>query len=177
MHMIRAAALTATAWALPLHGATLPAATGACPAIALAGADAAAVRVPSAPNAWGGPGTGSEGTLSNRVVAYSIDASLDPVKHTIVGKQKRTWHNRSAPPVCSMYLHMYLNGFEGAGSTFMTEQRASESGFRSNVETKGNEYGFIRLDRGELLRGGMANTGRCCACCCGRRSRLASPCW
>ena len=29
----------------------------------------------------------------------------------------------------------------------MTEQRASESGFRSNVETKDNEYGFIRLDR------------------------------
>ena len=112
MHMIRAAALTATAWALPLHGATPPAATGDCPAIALAGADAAAVRVPSAPNAWGGPRTGSEGALSNRVVAYSIDASLDPVKHTIVGKQKRTWRKRSAQPVCSAYLHMYLNGFE-----------------------------------------------------------------
>ena len=112
MHMIRAAALTATAWELPLHGATPAAATGACPAIALAGADAAAVRVASAPNAWSGPRTGSEGALSNRVVAYSIDASLDPVKHTIVGKQKLTWRKRSAQPVCSVYLHMYLNGFE-----------------------------------------------------------------
>jgi hypothetical protein len=29
----------------------------------------------------------------------------------------------------------------------MTEQRASESGFRSNVDTKDGEYGFIRLDK------------------------------
>ncbi|MEF9978098.1 MAG: M1 family metallopeptidase [Thermomonas sp.] len=155
MHSSRAAAvllaLTA-AWTLPsaAQAPTTPraiATTGACPAIALAGANAAAVRTPSAADAWGGPRTGKEATLSNRTASYSIDAELDPVKHTIDGKQVLTWRNRSTQPVCSLYLHLYLNGFDGPGSTFMTEQRASESGFRSNVDTKDGEFGFIRLDK------------------------------
>ncbi|MES2859028.1 MAG: M1 family metallopeptidase [Pseudomonadota bacterium] len=154
MHKTRAVVLllatflaAVPAWALPRQAASPQSGSGACAPIALAGADAAAVRVPSAANAWGGARSGTEATLSNRVVAYAIDATLDPVKHTIVGKQKLTWRNRSTQPVCSVYLHLYLNAFEGAGSTFMTEQRASASGFRSNVATKDNEYGFIRLDR------------------------------
>ena len=32
-----------------------------------------AVETPSAPNAWGGPRTGKEPTLSDRVVKYDID--------------------------------------------------------------------------------------------------------
>lgn len=155
MHSSRAAALLlalCAAWALPSRAAT-PAVL-ACPPIALAGADAAAVKTPSSAEAWGGARTGKEATLSDRVVAYSIDAELDPVKHTIKGKQALTWRNRSAQPVCSIYLHMYLNGFDGHGSTFMTEQRASESGFRSNVATKDGEYGYIRLDK--VAQGGAA---------------------
>ena len=155
MHSSRAAAVLlvlCAPWTLP-SAAQAPAApphlvtTGACPAIPLADAKAAAVRVPSAADAWGGPRTGKEATLSNRTVSYSIDAELDPVKHTINGKQVLAWRNRSAQPVCSLYLHLYLNAFEGPGSTFMTEQRASESGFRSNVDTKDGEFGFIRLDK------------------------------
>jgi hypothetical protein len=38
--------------------------------IPLAGADAAAVTVPSSPEAWGGIRTGQEATLSERVVRY-----------------------------------------------------------------------------------------------------------
>ena len=105
------------------------------------------MRVPSSGDAWGGARTGNEATLSDRVVAYSIDAELDPVRHTIAGRQKLTWRNRSAQPVCSVYMHLYLNGFDGPGSTFMTERRASERGFRSNVATKDGEYGYIRLDK------------------------------
>ncbi len=158
MHKLRAAvALLAVSslWGASAQPQTtsMPA-PSACPAIPLAGADAAAVRTPSAADAWGGARSGSEATLSNRVVAYSIDAELDPVKHTIKGKQALTWRNRSAQPVCSVYLHLYLNGFEGHGSTFMTEQRASESGFRSDVDTKDGEYGYIRLDK--VAQGGAA---------------------
>ena len=157
MHKRRAATLLLAAlslWAASTNAA-LPAASPAaappapvaCPPIALAAANASAVRVPSAADAWGGERADGATTLSNRVVAYSIDAELDPVKHTINGKQTLAWRNRSAQPVCSVYLHLYLNGFEGPGSTFMTEKRASESGFRSNVATKDGEYGFIRLDK------------------------------
>ncbi len=136
----------APAFAKPPVVAT-PATGTACTAIPLAGHDAAAVRSSSAADAWGGARSGNEASLSDRVVAYSIDAKLDPVKHTIQGKQQLTWRNRSAQPVCSVYLHMYLNGFDGPGSTFMTEQRASQGGFRSNVKTEDGEYGYIRLNQ------------------------------
>lgn len=120
-----------------------------CPAIALAGADAAAVTVPSAPDAWGGPRTGEEETLSNRVVKYEIAATLDPEKHTVTGRQALTWRNRSAQPVCSVYLHLYLNAFEGPGSTFMTELREGNDQFRSGVKAKDGEWGYMRLDKVE----------------------------
>lgn len=129
----------------PSASPATPATPTGCATIPLAAPDAAAVRVASAADAWGGPRTGKEATLSDRVVEYSIDAELDPAKHTVAGKQTLTWRNRSAQPVCSVYLHLYLNGFDGPGSTFMTEQRASSSGFRSNVATKDGEYGYIRL--------------------------------
>ncbi len=122
-----------------------PPASAACPAIPLVGADARAVRTPSAAEAWGGARTGKEATLSDRVVAYSIDAELDPVRHTIAGRQQLTWRNRSAQPVCSVYLHLYLNAFEGPGSTFMTELRENNDAFRSDVRTKDGEWGYIKL--------------------------------
>ncbi len=154
MHSHRAIAALSTLLALspvPAFAATsaaiaAPAATG-CTAIPLAGRDAGAVRTASAANAWGGARSGKEATLSDRVVRYAIDAELDPAKHTITGKQQLTWRNRSAQPVCSVYVHLYLNGFDGPGSTFMSEQRASAGGFRSNVATADGEYGYIRLDK------------------------------
>ena len=158
MHLSRVVAvlLALSAFYSPISHADTPQAViaPACPTIAMAGADAAAVKVASSADAWGGPRTGEEATLSDRVVDYSIDASLDPVKHTITGKQTLRWRNRSAQPVCSIYLHMYLNGFDGPGSTFMTEKRASAGGFRSNVPTKDGEYGYIRLDK--VQQGGAA---------------------
>ena len=143
------------AWALvaglPLAAQAQPAAVQAaapatgCAAIPIVGRDAAAVTVASAADAWGGARTGNEATLSDRVVGYSIDATLDPVKHTVEGKQRLTWRNRSAQPVCSVYLHLYLNAFEGPGSTFMTELRDGNDSFRSNVSTKDGQWGYIKL--------------------------------
>jgi hypothetical protein len=113
--------------------------------IRLAPADAAAVSVPSAPNAWGGARNGAEPTLSDRVVDYQIDATLDPVKHTVAGKQKLTWRNRSAVEARSVYLHLYMNAFESANSTFLTEQRRRGGGGRSTVGIKDGEWGHIEL--------------------------------
>jgi hypothetical protein len=113
--------------------------------IALAAPDAAAVSVPSAPNAWGGARTGSEPTLSDRVVHYDIDVTLDPVKHTLDGKQKLTWRNRSAVPVRSVYLHLYLNAFESSGSTFYSERKTRNFSFRSDVPVEDGDWGHIAL--------------------------------
>ena len=104
--------------------------------IALAPPDAAAVRVPSSPDAWGGPRTGREPTLSDRVVHYDIAATLDPVKHTVAGRERLTWRNRSNVAVSRVYLHLYMNAFESAGSTYFTERRERDGTFRSGVDIK-----------------------------------------
>lgn len=147
-------------WGLALAIACAPPcalAAVATPAPAPAAADdipfasphAAAVSVPSAPDAWGGPRTGSEPTLSDRVVKYRIQATLDPDKHTITGRQQLTWRNRSDRPVGAVYLHLYLNAFEGPGSTFYTEQREGGFGFRSGVKVDKGGWGYTRLKKVE----------------------------
>jgi hypothetical protein len=113
--------------------------------IPFAQAGAAAVSVPSAPNAWGGARSGKEPTLSDRVADYQIDATLDPVAHTVAGKQKLTWRNRSAVEARSVYLHLYMNAFESAHSTFFTERRRSAGGGRADIDVKDGEWGHIEL--------------------------------
>lgn len=115
--------------------------------IPLADAHAAAVRTRSAPDAWGGPRSGNEPTLSDRVVDYRIEARLDPDAHTVDGRQQLTWRNRSAVSVRAVYLHLYLNAFEGEGSTFMSEKRLRGFEFRSDVEVKDGDWGHIELKR------------------------------
>jgi hypothetical protein len=110
--------------------------------IAVAGKDAGAVRVPSAPEAWGGPRTGSEPTLSQRVADYELRAVIDPAKHTVEGTEKLHWRNRSDRAVRTLYFHTYLNGFEGEGSTWMTE-KARYGRFRSGVEIEDGQWGHI----------------------------------
>ncbi len=113
--------------------------------IPLADPAAAAVTVPSAPGAWGGARTGAEATLSDRVVNYAIDATLDPLKHTVSGRQKLTWRNRSRVQARSVFLHLYMNAFESRASTFFTEQRHSGMAFRSGVATGDGQWGHIEL--------------------------------
>jgi hypothetical protein len=116
--------------------------------VELAGASAGAVRVPSSNNAWGGMRTGREPTLSEHVADYDIAAVLDPERHTIKGHERLTWRNRSDRPVHHLYLHLYLNAFEGPGSTFMTEI-GRYGGFRFGgiEESKEGEHGWIELRR------------------------------
>jgi hypothetical protein len=106
---------------------------------------AAAVETPSAESAWGGPRTGRETTLSDRVVKYEIDATLDPKAHVVDGQEKLTWRNRSDRAVRAVYLHLYLNAFEGPGSTFFTESARNALAFRSDVHLNDGEWGHIEL--------------------------------
>lgn len=134
---------------LLLASATLSAPSHARPDvedIPLAPAGAGAVRTPSAPDAWGGPRTGGEATLSDQVVSYAIEATLDPEKHTVAARQRMTWRNRSDRAIGSVYLHLYLNAFSGEGSTFFTESREHSFTFRSEVPIGDGEWGYIRLD-------------------------------
>lgn len=131
-----------------------PAATPSLDGIALAAPDAAAVGVPSSPEAWGGMRNGDQPTLSDRVVSYRIAASLDPVKHLVSGRQQLSWRNRSAVPVRSVYVHLYMNAFEGEGSSFFTEQRRRGERFRSGAGMDDGEWGHIALR--SVSQGGAA---------------------
>jgi hypothetical protein len=113
--------------------------------IPFASADAAATTVASAPGAWGGARTGKEATLSDRVVNYEISATLDPVKHTVEGHELLTWRNRSDRPIRTVYLHLYMNAFEGYDSTFYSENRNLGFKFRTDVPMHDSEWGHIEL--------------------------------
>ena len=119
-------------------------AAGPADDVEIAGASAGAVRVPSAPGAWGGPRTGKEATLSDRVADHALRAVLDPEKHTVEGTERLTWRNRSAIPIRSVYLHLYLNAFASQGSTFLREA-ARYGGFRTGMAPKDGEWGWIEL--------------------------------
>ncbi len=130
--------------------ASTPAPTGtALPAIPFAAADAAAVAVPSAANAWGGGRSGSEPTLSDRVASYRIDAELDAAKHAVTGRERMTWRNRSDRPVDRIYVHLYLNAFQNEGSTWFTEREVLTAHGRSRgaAVLKKGEWGWIELQQ------------------------------
>lgn len=108
---------------------------------------AANFEVPSAPDAWGGPRTSADPTLSDEVVSYTIKALLDPAVHTVDATERMTWHNRSKQPVDKVYFHLYLNAFENPGSTFFTERRmfSGSGGSRGAAKLKKGEWGYIDL--------------------------------
>jgi len=143
-------------WPCALLAQTAPPApapaASAAPAAAMAdipfaSPTAAAVTVPSAPEAWGGERTGQEATLSDRVVGYRIAAELDAARHAVSGKEQLTWRNRSDRPVGSVYLHLYLNAFQNEGSTFFTERKVltAHGSSRGAATLKKGEWGWIDL--------------------------------
>ncbi|TAL83859.1 MAG: M1 family peptidase [Rhodanobacter sp.] len=114
------------------------------------------IATPSAANAWGGQRTGSEATLSDRVVSYTIDATLDAATHAVSGTEHMTWRNRSSRPVRHVYFHLYLNAFANNGSTFFTERRVLTAHGRSRgtAALKKGQWGGIALRR--VQQGGVA---------------------
>jgi hypothetical protein len=147
---------------VPAAASTTAAPASAAPPaeIPFASPHAAFVRAPSAAQAWGGARSGNEATLSDRVVSYRIQARLDPSKHTVDGRQQLTWRNRSDRPVSAVFLHLYLNAFEGEGSTFFTERRllAAHGGSRGIAPVKKGEWGYI--DLGHVEQDGASLTWR-----------------
>ena len=89
-------------------------------------------------------------TLSTRVVAYQIEAKLDPTKHTIAASESLTYKNLTGQPQQTFPFHLYLNAFQPQ-STFMTEVRRSGtrgSGPDSDWDPK--HFGSITIDKLEV---------------------------
>src|SRR6516164_3620199 len=52
------------------------------------------------------------GPLSQRVVAYRIDAKYDPDKHAVDATETLTYHNFTGQRLDHFPFHLYLNGFQ-----------------------------------------------------------------
>src|SRR5579864_3699865 len=50
--------------------------------------------------------------LSQRVVAYAIDAKYDPKTHALDASEVLTYHNLTGQPQDHFPLHLYLNAFQ-----------------------------------------------------------------
>jgi len=81
------------------------------------------------------------GPLSQRVVAYHIDANYDPPKHTVEATETLTYHNLTGQPLDTFPFHLYLNAFQPK-STWMHEAHRDGS-FRSSslAHWKPEDYG------------------------------------
>jgi hypothetical protein len=73
--------------------------------------------------------------LSERVVAYSIDARLDTNKKSLDAAESLTYRNLTGQPLTTFPFHLYLNAFRPE-STFTAETRAG-GGVRDTI---GRDY-------------------------------------
>jgi len=81
------------------------------------------------------------GPLSQRVVAYQIDAKYDPPKHTVEATETLTYHNLTGQPLDTFPFHLYLNAFQPK-STWMHEAHRDGNFRSSSLETwKPEDYG------------------------------------
>jgi Peptidase family M1 domain len=97
--------------------------------------------------------------LSTRVVAYEIDAKLDPARHTITASETLTYKNLTGQPQQTFPFHLYMNAFQPE-STFMTEVRLyGTRGAGPDLEWDAKQYGSITVEK--LLVEGMGDlTGK-----------------
>ncbi len=81
------------------------------------------------------------GPLSQRVVAYQIDAKYDPPTHTVEATETLTYHNLTGQALDTFPFHLYLNAFQPQ-STWMHEAHRDGS-FRTSslAEWKESDYG------------------------------------
>jgi hypothetical protein len=110
---------------------------GATPLMRVAGADS---ERPSAPSGAADPSFSDVPMAEHpeRVVDYTLRASLDPALHTVHGEGTIAWKNVSSQPVSQLWMHLYLNAFKNQSSVFM---RAPVGGFRGTTVPK--EWGTI----------------------------------
>ena len=71
------------------------------------------------------------GPLSQRVVAYAIDARYDPDKHSVDATETLTYHNLTGQPLDRFPFHLYLNGFQ-AKATWVHEAHR-DGNFRTST--------------------------------------------
>ncbi len=74
-------------------------------------------------------------------VSYSIDARLDPARHTLEATEVLRYRNLTGQPLDRFPFHLYLNGFQPT-SSFMNEERR----YNPSLEWEDKYTGSITID-------------------------------
>lgn len=92
-----------------------------------------------------GPVSAEPGESPDRppaIASYALHARLDAERHEIHGRGQILWLNSSAQPVSELYLHLYLNAFEGPHTLFHRSPLRQARGGKAP-----RRWGSIRLQR------------------------------
>ena len=112
-------------------------------AVVLLGSTWAIAQSPFAPKV--------SGPLSQRVVAYQIDARYDPAKHTVDGTETLTYHNLTGQPLDRFPFHLYLNAFQQKSTWIHEAHRDGNFRTSSLEEWKAKDYGSNEVTSFEVV--------------------------
>jgi hypothetical protein len=115
----------------------------ACGALACVPARSAHRPLPLPPPARADePGLPPLPSASPRVASYTIDARLDPEKHTIEGALVLEWTNASDRPLSTFPFHLYWNAFR---NNLSTTARGEGRRAPDDTERQDRSYGWIQV--------------------------------
>jgi hypothetical protein len=92
----------------------------------------------------------SSSPLSQRVVAYNIEAKYDPKTHSLEGSEVLTYHNLTGQPLDHFPFHLYLNAFQPK-STWIREAKAMGTRDVTYETWEDKEYGAGEIKSFEVV--------------------------
>jgi len=95
--------------------------------------------------------------LSQRVVAYDMDARYDAQNHSLDATETLTYHNLTGQPLDTFPFHLYLNGFQPTSTWMREAKRVGVSGLGfDNWDSK--SYGAAEIKSFEVVGQGDFTT-------------------
>jgi hypothetical protein len=91
-------------------------------------------------------------TQSARNANYTIDARLDPERHTIDGALVLEWRNTTGRPQSDLPFHLYWNAYRNTLSTSARGEGRRAARTRGSDETRG--YGYLQVTSVWQMAGG-----------------------
>jgi len=96
--------------------------------------------------------------LSERVVAYQIEAAYNAKTHTLDATEVLTYTNRTAATLDNFPFHLYLNAFQPK-STFMTEvERVADRDIEKGAAWDDKHFGSNEVKSFEIIENGSPNS-------------------
>jgi hypothetical protein len=88
--------------------------------------------------------------LSQRVVAYDIDARYDAKSHTLDADETLTYHNLTGQPLDTFPFHLYLNAFQPT-STWLREGKRESTRGQTFETWDSKSYGAEEIKKFEVV--------------------------